>query len=177
MQTAGLAKVMSTYSKSATEDLSSMGQTMQSLMEQGTRDDSPTGLTPRKRVWQYVDQWELTQNRELILKNWRQRSGSLGSDTFIPENLPLPMEDSETDAEVTVDASPSPETSLSAEPEGLALDSPIAVSLESSASSMGVLVVDAPSRKATTGSRLTLPTILTERSRNVDTRSGPRRAR
>lgn len=37
------------------------------LVEQGTSEDAPTGRTPRKRVWQYVDQWELTRSREQIV--------------------------------------------------------------------------------------------------------------
>jgi len=61
------------------------------LVEAGTREDKSTGDTPRKRTWQYQDQWELTKNRDVVLKEWRQRGASARhSETFLAEHLPLP---------------------------------------------------------------------------------------
>lgn len=44
-----------------------------SLVDQGSREDLPTGTTPRKRVWQYTDNWELTKERETIVRDWKRR--------------------------------------------------------------------------------------------------------
>ena len=42
------------------------------LRNQGTKKDIPTGETPRKRTWSYVDQWELTKSREEIIETYRE---------------------------------------------------------------------------------------------------------
>ena len=39
-----------------------------SLVDKGSREDLPTGSTPRKRVWQYTDNWELTKDRDAIIQ-------------------------------------------------------------------------------------------------------------
>jgi len=55
-----------------------------SLVDQGSREDLPTGSTPRKRVWQYTDNWELTKERETIIQDWKRRgvqSQDSGSDS------------------------------------------------------------------------------------------------
>ena len=44
-----------------------------SLVEQGGREDLPTGSTPRKRVWQYTDSWELTKDRDTVIQDWKRR--------------------------------------------------------------------------------------------------------
>ncbi|KAI6108999.1 P-loop containing nucleoside triphosphate hydrolase protein [Pisolithus croceorrhizus] len=46
-----------------------------------TREDVPTGMTPRKRVWEYVDKWELTKNRDALLQSWRQGHSTATSNT------------------------------------------------------------------------------------------------
>jgi kinesin family member 11 len=45
-----------------------------SLVDQGSREDLPTGSTPRKRVWQYTDGWELTKDRDIIIEGWKRRA-------------------------------------------------------------------------------------------------------
>jgi kinesin family member 11 len=45
-----------------------------SLADQGSREDLPTGSTPRKRVWQYTDSWELTKDRDTIIEGWKRRA-------------------------------------------------------------------------------------------------------
>jgi kinesin family protein 11 len=45
-----------------------------SLVERGGREDLPTGSTPRKRVWQYTDNWELTKDRDTIIQGWKRRA-------------------------------------------------------------------------------------------------------
>jgi len=61
-----------------------MREMTNSLVNQGSREDLPTGSTPRKRVWQYTDNWELTKERETIIQDWKRRgaqSQESGSDT------------------------------------------------------------------------------------------------
>lgn len=41
-------------------------------MKQGTVEDAPTGSTPRKKAWNYVDQWELTKGRDELLRLHRE---------------------------------------------------------------------------------------------------------
>lgn len=152
-------------------------------MEQGTREDSPTGLTPRKRVWQYVDEWELTQSRSAVLKAWRQRSGSTtSSDTFVTENEPPPaqledhglVDEGRVEGEVVV--SPGRDSGPLFGPRGLASGSPV-LSLASSASSVSVQVSKPVlHEKASESSIPTLGT-LTDRPINVMTQRGSRRAR
>jgi kinesin family protein 11 len=50
-----------------------MREKTDSLVNKGGRVDSPTGSTPRKRVWQYTDDWELTKDRETIIQGWKRR--------------------------------------------------------------------------------------------------------
>jgi kinesin family protein 11 len=101
---------------------------MKALAEHGARADTSTGSTPRKRVWQYVDQWELTKSRAELLQTWREA----GSDTFLAEHQPLPeveLDEEDVDAMI-VDQdfrSPLSETHRS--------ESPTTVSLASSVSS------------------------------------------
>jgi len=45
-----------------------------SLVERGGREDLATGSTPRKRVWQYTDNWELTKDRDTIIQGWKRRA-------------------------------------------------------------------------------------------------------
>jgi kinesin family protein 11 len=61
-----------------------MRETTDSLVNRGGREDSPTGSTPRKRVWQYTDNWELTKDRETIIQGWKRKgvqSQEYGSDS------------------------------------------------------------------------------------------------
>ncbi len=61
-----------------------MREMTNSLVDQGSREDLPTGSTPRKRVWQYTDNWELTKDRETTIQGWKRRgvqSQDSGSDS------------------------------------------------------------------------------------------------
>ncbi|THH16360.1 hypothetical protein EW146_g4276 [Bondarzewia mesenterica] len=86
-----LSESFDAYGNATTERLSTMRQVAHTLIEQGARDDLPTGKTPRKRVRQYVDRWELTKSRDVILKDWRQRIDCTSeSETSLAESIPLP---------------------------------------------------------------------------------------
>ena len=59
------------YRNNITSSLSGLRQANKALQEQGTREDIPTGTTPRKRAWEYDDDWERTQDRDTVLREWR----------------------------------------------------------------------------------------------------------
>ncbi|KAH7926333.1 kinesin-domain-containing protein [Leucogyrophana mollusca] len=160
----------------ASSKLSSLQQTARSLMEHGTREDIPTGMTPRKRVREYVDQWELTKSREDILSSWRQgESSRSSSDTFVAEHLPLPEE---SEPEMTVD-----EDNPQSPSEPIAPNSPPIVSLSSSVSSTDTLPVappiPPPLMKKTVSTKSGLPTMgaLVDRPTNILGNRGSRRLR
>jgi kinesin family protein 11 len=60
------------YRNDTASNLFGLRQANKALQEQGTREDIPTGTTPRKRAWEYDDDWERTQDRDTILREWRQ---------------------------------------------------------------------------------------------------------
>jgi kinesin family protein 11 len=138
-------------------------------------------------VWKYADQWELIQNRDTVLKAWRQRSSlNAGGDTFLNEYLPLQAEDPEwddedeedveammVDAVVSLPGQRQPDT-----PEVLGRESPVAVSLASSASSTSIPITQPPNKK-TSGMKSGLPTLgtLTDRPINIMTHHPSRRVR
>ncbi|KAI6022678.1 kinesin motor domain-containing protein [Pisolithus marmoratus] len=67
-----LSNSVELYHKAASGELNTLQDMTRSLVDQGTREDVPTGMTPRKRVWEYVDKWELTKSRDILLQSWRQ---------------------------------------------------------------------------------------------------------
>ncbi|KAH9063416.1 kinesin-domain-containing protein [Lactarius vividus] len=77
------------YHKSASEHLASMRKTTDSLIDQGTQEDTPTGNTPRKRVWQYTDDWELTKDRDTVIQLWKRKAVQPQDDGFDPRRLSL----------------------------------------------------------------------------------------
>ncbi|PSR74150.1 hypothetical protein PHLCEN_2v10106 [Hermanssonia centrifuga] len=79
-ETSGLSRATETYRTAATTHLSEIYQTTQALADHGAREDMPTGSTPRKRTWEFTDQWTLTQNREVLLKDWKKRTVSSPSE-------------------------------------------------------------------------------------------------
>lgn len=95
---------METFDDSSSSQISSVGAATKSLATDGARSDVSSGSTPRKRPWEYVDEWDLTGSREDILKAWRNKGISdVGSETFVAEHLPLP--DDEGRAEIEVEGS------------------------------------------------------------------------
>jgi len=135
-------------------------------------------------VWRYVDQWELTQGRDVVLKAWRQRSASnAGSDTFTNENLPPKAENAEEEDDedeenveaMMVDAI----VSSPDRPDILAAESPVAVSLASSASSTSMPIPQPQSKQKAGGTKSGLPTLgtLTDRPTNVIAYGASRRVR
>jgi len=52
--------------------LESIERATKNLLSKGAKGDIPTGSTPRKRKWQYTDDWKLTASRHEILRSRRE---------------------------------------------------------------------------------------------------------
>lgn len=51
--------------------MSTLRQATRALLEGGTREDVSTGSTPpRKRAWEYEEDWERTKGRDDVLREW-----------------------------------------------------------------------------------------------------------
>lgn len=173
------------YGSASNGHLTSLRHATQSLVQDGMKEDMPTGSTPRKRTWDYEDQWELTKSRDLLLKDWRRRGHSQAkSETFLAEHLPLPDEavEEEGEVEMVVDSGTPEEVieeTITPPPEDLP---PQVQPLSSSASSTSSAIpapVTAGLKKPTQGvlSKLGIRPVgtLTERSTNVIVTRGNRR--
>lgn len=78
----------------STSALGNIRRATHSLMEEGVREDKPTGLTPRKRSRRMADDPPPTASRDVLVRRFRSRgTSSVGSETFLAEHLPLPEED------------------------------------------------------------------------------------
>ncbi|KAG7092477.1 hypothetical protein E1B28_008829 [Marasmius oreades] len=86
-----LQNMAETFKDVASTSFSSLQQGYALLRKESTKQDVPTGSTPRKRNWQYVDSWDLTKERDILLQEWRTReSSSVGGEPPVPEQSPLP---------------------------------------------------------------------------------------
>ncbi|OWZ37339.1 kinesin family member 11 [Cryptococcus neoformans c45] len=62
---------------SATEsNLNSIMSSTAHFLQSGIQEDIPTGITPRKKVWNVQAEWERTGPREAVLASWRKRQES-----------------------------------------------------------------------------------------------------
>ncbi|KAH9842625.1 kinesin motor domain-containing protein [Rhodofomes roseus] len=187
-ESSGLSTATDTYGSAASGHLATLRQATQSLIQDGMREDMPTGATPRKRSWDYEDQWELTKSRDALLKEWRRRGHSQAkSETFLAEHLPLPdgeEPEGESEDEMVVDSGTPEEVveeSITPPAEDLPGPPPQVKSLSSSASSASSSIPPpvAGLKKPTQGvfSKSGLPPVgtLTERSTNVIVARGSRR--
>ncbi len=85
-----MSNELDSHRSAGASHISALRQAGQALVEQGMREDLPTGTTPRKRSWEIADQWSLT-NRENVLNDFRRKSlPSSRSETFSDEQLSLP---------------------------------------------------------------------------------------
>jgi kinesin family protein 11 len=178
-QASGLENGTKEYQNTTSTQLESISGAIEALAVQGAHEDVPTGTTPRKRVWEYVDKWELTKSRDVVLQAWREQSVSkFGSKTFLAEHLPLPEEGDDLEEDTTTIFTP--KSPVSPEPENIpsAVGSPDALlSSLSSTTSNAVPAPRLPLKKAPSH-RKGIPSLgtLTD-ARNVYTTRGPRRAR
>lgn len=180
-ESSGLSSATEAYRVSASTHLANLHDATQSLIENGLKEDTPTGLTPRKRRWEYIDEWSLAESREVLMKKWRrQEQSNTKPETFLAEHLPLLHEDderedndhvAEEDAEKEVDdkkaddgenlpPTSSPPTTLSAS---------TSASTSASSTSIPPAPEPIPKRKNSEFLKSGLPTMgtLTERPTNI----------
>ncbi|KIK96808.1 hypothetical protein PAXRUDRAFT_825572 [Paxillus rubicundulus Ve08.2h10] len=179
------------HHKTVTVGLSTIQQSARSLLDHVTREDVPTGMTPRKRVWEYVDNWELTKSRDVILHS-RGKGTASAHTTPVSAVFSLPEEseseangeDEVEDEDEDVTATISPVALAS---ETTRLLTPPMVSLSSSTSSTATLPVSqqpppippCPVLKKSGFMKSELPTIgaLVDRPTNILGPRGSRRVR
>lgn len=183
----GMATAVDALNVAATTSLGSLRQTTQSLVDEGAKEDKPTGLTPRKRSRKVIGDLPPTENRDVLIRRFRSRGvSSVGSETFLAEHLPLPQEDDTNSPPVgpmvvdsPVDASPSDEENR---PEPTPQNTPPFV--KSLASSSSSTTADAtpiapvlPALKPPSKASIPVIGTLTERSTNVGLRTRAQRNR
>ncbi|CAD6590162.1 MAG: kinesin motor protein cin8, partial [Tremellales sp. Tagirdzhanova-0007] len=61
----------------ATSSLTSLIDRTDSFLVKGIQEDLPTGITPRKRVWNVDSSWERTEPRDVLLASLRQRANRI----------------------------------------------------------------------------------------------------
>jgi kinesin family member 11 len=171
-----LANATGAYRNVASTHLGTLHAATEALTEQGTREDRPTGTTPRKRTWDYVDKWKLTESREDVLRAWREQ-GISSSETF-PAEHPPPEEDDGMDEDMDMKLTEA-ESPVEVENMPVAGSPDPASSPSSSDSTLSILKAPLPLqlRKAS-GQRTGIPSLGTLMdSRNVYTTRSSRRAR
>lgn len=172
-----LSNTAELYHKAVSGELNTLQDMTRSLVDQGTREDVPTGMTPRKRVWEYVDKWELTKNRDALLQSWRQGHSTANSNaTSVPETFSLPNVVEET-AEQTAPVENEP---LPGEPAAKAATTPSAVTLSLPAATSPVVpppMPPPPVKAVVAKSGLPALAALADRPTNILGPRGSRRMR
>ncbi len=82
-----LTEISSSYHDRLNNDLGALHAANQRLTERGARFDMPTGTTPQKKTWDYVDQWDLTYSRETLLRKSSGRSSVSTSGAEVTERI------------------------------------------------------------------------------------------
>ncbi|KZT09433.1 kinesin-domain-containing protein [Laetiporus sulphureus 93-53] len=114
-ESSSLSSASKAFSHAATGHIAELSQTTQKLTEDGMREDRPTTTTPRKRSWDYVDKWQLTKNREALLKERKARGyvSPVRLEAAMEEHISPP----EQDNAATVDEMLVDEVAVDDEPE------------------------------------------------------------
>lgn len=184
IETSGLSTAVESLNAVATSSLGTIRDTTQGLAAEATREDKPTGLTPRKRGRRVVEDLPRTEPREVLVRRWRQRGMSaVGSETFLAEHLPLPEEDGDSPSgspELMAVESPIEAIAEELENEPTPFNSPpgLVKSLASSASSSSSVPPELPpvvAAKVATKAAANATGTLTDRSTNIARR--PQRTR
>ncbi|KAI0831405.1 kinesin-domain-containing protein [Trametes gibbosa] len=174
-ETFGMSTAVSDLNEATSNSLGAIRQATEDLMNEATREDMPSGLTPRKRSRRVVDDLPHTEPREVLVRKWRQRGMSaVGSETFLAEHLPLPEEDTDSPtgpSELLAIDSPVETVADDQENESTPIDSPpsLVKSLASSSSSSDAVpaIRPVPVLKQPTKAATSAAGTLTERSTNV----------
>ncbi|CAE7232190.1 unnamed protein product [Rhizoctonia solani] len=84
-----LRNACQTHKLSVDSHISTLEQTSRGLLSDVKTQVMPTGHTPRKRKWDYIDSWALTGEREDILRAWKNRdpTPSLATSITTAEDL------------------------------------------------------------------------------------------
>ncbi|KAJ3715608.1 hypothetical protein DFJ43DRAFT_1100836, partial [Lentinula guzmanii] len=186
--TSDLVHRTSAFQTTTASQLSVVQKATMALSDQGTKEDLPTGSTPRKRTWRYVDEWGLTEDRKTLLETWRSQGISgVGSETFLAEHLPLPTEEEDLNEEPqTTNVNSEPISSRSQSPSPSEQEVPFVNSLQSSSSSTSSTLPallqpthtrqkSIPTLKKASGKAFQQPQVPLIDSRNVYTTRGSRR--
>ncbi|KAG8990644.1 kinesin motor protein cin8 [Tulasnella sp. 427] len=81
------------------------------LAVEGTREDVPTGATPRKRTWDVVETWDRTKSREDVLREWKDRQARTGRQAAVQLTDTVPLEsDVDQDMDVPQGAAAEPDS-------------------------------------------------------------------
>ncbi|EJD06038.1 kinesin-domain-containing protein [Fomitiporia mediterranea MF3/22] len=112
-ETERLQNELRSHSSSASSHVSSVQQYNKRMLEQGTRQNPPTGTTPQKRKWSYVDKWERTKNRTDLLREYYRQRGPISAesahDTLQNEDSILDVQEAENLEEHTEGDNPGQE--------------------------------------------------------------------
>lgn len=96
------------HASAAASHMSSVQQRNKRILEEGTRQNPPTGTTPQKRKWSYVDKWERTQSRADLLRGYRRQRSTPAFDTY-PLASPIQATTEEQELENIEEESEAPE--------------------------------------------------------------------
>ncbi|RPD66242.1 kinesin-domain-containing protein [Lentinus tigrinus ALCF2SS1-7] len=93
-ETSGMSEAVDGLNVAASTTLGNIRRATQTLATEATREDKPTGLTPRKRSRKMVEELPPTESRDILVRRFRSKGfSSVGSETFLAEHLPLPEEE------------------------------------------------------------------------------------
>ncbi|KAH9946029.1 kinesin-domain-containing protein [Epithele typhae] len=182
-ETAGMSSAADALNFATTTSLGGLRRTMQTLVDEGAKEDKPTGYTPRKRSRKIIGDQPPTEHRDVLVRRFRSNGISMvGGETFLAEHVPLPEGDevsSPAETEMVVDSPletlPSDEENR---PEFTPENSPppAVKSLASSASS-STSIPPLPVIKQPAKPPVPAMGTLTERSTNVGLRTRTQRTR
>lgn len=131
IQTRSFSEGTKTFCAATGQQLGALTSTTKSLAHRAIAEDTPTGTTPKKRKWEYEDEWDVVADRATAIKQWREKRAPLtNSEPVIEEvtsattpstaeepgyvdyEVPLAVEDEDEDEEDVEIAAPT----LSPEP-------------------------------------------------------------
>ncbi|KAI0035071.1 kinesin motor domain-containing protein, partial [Vararia minispora EC-137] len=72
-ETTKLSESIKAHHSASTQRLVTVQSAARTLVDQGAREDLPTGRTPPKRTHTFVDSWELTRSRDALLRDRAKR--------------------------------------------------------------------------------------------------------
>ena len=74
------------------DSLKSIEQASKNLLSKGVEEDTPSGSTPRKRKWQYADDWNLTASRHELLRSRSENEAVEPRESKVVHSRPADIE-------------------------------------------------------------------------------------